>query len=234
MSTPTSGLEELRGSLLSEHTDTLDPDRLDVIEQELRRLATEQVPGAVVELGCYRGAMALWMRAVLDDSGQRSREVHVYDSFQGLPAPGPLDPELFAPGDLRAQVEDVQALHRSWGRGQPVIHAGWFEQTLPHQLPEKIAFAYLDGDYYNSIRISLSACVPRLTAAGALIVDDYADLGANPRAWNGLPGVKAACDDFFGSPSPVTVVLGRPEGDLAFGRYTPVPGERFPCLPPSS
>ncbi|MFK0154290.1 TylF/MycF/NovP-related O-methyltransferase [Streptomyces sp. NPDC090493] len=220
-----AGLGELHDWLLEHHGDTVDADRLPAIRTELEALAARHVPGAVVELGCYQGAMALWMRAVLDATGQRRREVHVYDSFQGLPERGAKDPDLFEAGYLRAEPDQVLALHERWGRTPPAIHPGWFADTLPGRLPVQIAFAYLDGDYYDSIRTCLAACVPRMAPGGTLIVDDYADLEANPRAWNGLPGVKAACAEYFAAPSPLEVITGA--GDLALGRYTtPTTGTR--------
>jgi O-methyltransferase len=211
-------LTELHDWLLEHHGDTVDADRLPAIRTEIEHLATRQVPGAVVELGCYQGAMALWMRAVLDSTGQHRRPIHVYDSFQGLPEHGTRDPDLFEAGYLRAEPEQVLTLHDRWGRTPPMIHPGWFAATLPDQLPDQIAFAYLDGDYYDSIHTCLTACVPRMAPGGTLIVDDYADLEANPKAWNGLPGVKAACEDYFRTPAPLEVIIG--DGDLAFGRYT--------------
>lgn len=217
-STPELSLAELHDWLLEHHSDTVDVDRLPAIRTELEHLATRNVPGSVVELGCYQGAMALWMRAVLDTTGQHQRHVHVYDSFQGLPERGTKDPNLFEAGYLRAEPEQVLALHDRWGRTSPTIHPGWFADTLPGQLPDQIAFAYLDGDYYESIHTCLTACVPRMAPGGTLIVDDYADLTANPKAWNGLPGVKAACEDYFRAPTPLQAITGA--GDLAFGRYT--------------
>ncbi|MER8084226.1 TylF/MycF/NovP-related O-methyltransferase [Streptomyces sp. NPDC087532] len=217
-STTALDLTELQDWLLEHHGDTVDTDRLPAIRTELEHLATRAVPGTIVELGCYQGAMALWMRAVLDATGQGQRPVHVYDSFQGLPERSERDPDLFEAGYLRAEPEQVLALHDRWGRTPPVIHPGWFADTLPSQLPEQIAFAYLDGDYYDSIHTCLTACVPRMAPDGTLIVDDYADLEANPKAWNGLPGVKVACEDYFHTPSPLQVITGA--GDLAFGRYT--------------
>ncbi|MFJ3824971.1 TylF/MycF/NovP-related O-methyltransferase [Streptomyces nodosus] len=222
-STTVLSLAELQDWLLEHHGDTVDADRLPAIRSQLEELGARQVPGAVVELGCYQGAMALWMRAVLDTTGQRHRPVHVYDSFQGLPERGENDPDLFETGYLRAEPEQVLALHDRWGRTPPSIHPGWFADSLPDQLPDQIAFAYLDGDYYDSIHTCLTACVPRIAPGGTLIVDDYADLKANPKAWNGLPGVKAACEDYFDAASPLEVISGA--GDLAFGRYTaPVAG----------
>ncbi|MEU2026218.1 TylF/MycF/NovP-related O-methyltransferase [Streptomyces sp. NPDC016469] len=214
----TPSLADLHDWLLEHHADTVDADRLPAIRTELEQLGGRGVPGDVVELGCYRGAMALWMRTVLDASGQSWRSIHVYDSFQGLPERGEKDPDLFAAGFLRADPEQLLALHDGWDRTPPKIHPGWFADTLPDQLPAEIAFAYLDGDYYDSILTSLTACVPRMAPGGTLIVDDYADLQANPKAWDGLPGVKAACEDYFRALSPLEVVEGA--GDLAFGRYT--------------
>ena len=214
-------LEDLRAGLLAEHADTLDAARLDVVDRELRRMGAASIRGDVVELGCYRGAMALWMRAVLDDAGDHARKIRVYDSFQGLPAPGDRDdPTTLADFDLSATPLDVRRLHTRWGRRCPEIFAGWFADTLPVRLPESISFAYLDGDYYSSILVSLEQVVPRLTPGASLIVDDYADTVVNPAAWNGLPGVKAACDDYFGAPGSLTVLFGPAGSDLAFGRYT--------------
>ncbi|MEU6485977.1 TylF/MycF/NovP-related O-methyltransferase [Streptomyces sp. NPDC046887] len=210
-------LKDLREWLLREHAGTVCADRLRVIADELADLTDRSLPGAVVELGCYRGAMALWIRSVLDSLGDRDREIHVYDSFQGMPAPGSEDSDHLAAGELRSSPDDVRATHAAWGRPAPVIHPGWFDETLSEELPDEIAFAYLDGDFYDSTLTGLTHCVTRLMPTGVLFVDDYADTAVNPRAWDGLPGVKRACDAYFGTPSPVTVVVG--EGDLAFGRY---------------
>ncbi|WP_055628991.1 TylF/MycF/NovP-related O-methyltransferase [Streptomyces hirsutus] len=210
-------LKDLREWLLREHSGTVCADRLRVIANELADMTARGLPGAVVELGCYRGAMALWIRSVLDSLGDRDREIHVYDSFQGMPAPGAEDSEYLAAGEFRSSPDDVRATHAAWGRPAPVIHPGWFDETHPKELPDEVAFAYLDGDFYDSTLTGLTHCVTRLVPTGVLLVDDYADTAVNPRAWDGLPGVKRACDAYFGAPSPVTVVVG--EGDLAFGRY---------------
>ncbi|MFJ3882611.1 TylF/MycF/NovP-related O-methyltransferase [Streptomyces sp. NPDC090077] len=210
-------LKDLREWLLREHAGTVCADRLRVIADELADLTARGLQGAVVELGCYRGAMALWIRGVLESLGDHDREIHVYDSFQGMPAPGTEDSDHLAAGELRSSPDDVRATHTTWGRPAPVIHPGWFDETLPKELPDDIAFAYLDGDFYDSTLTGLTHCVTRLVPTGVLLVDDYADSTVNPRAWDGLPGVKRACDAYFGTPSPVTVVVG--EGDLAFGRY---------------
>ncbi|HCT80737.1 MAG TPA: methyltransferase [Micromonosporaceae bacterium] len=214
----TNNMAELRSWLLAEHDGTVCADRLDVIFETLRQIQADGVQGDLVELGCFKGAMALWQRAILDELGGPTRTIHVFDSFAGLPAPTGADSDYLSAGDLVASPADVLAIHDKWTKRAPVIHPGWFEDTLPIGLPERIAFAYFDGDLYTSIMTSLTHCVPRIAPRGKIIIDDYADLDENPRAWDGLPGVKRASDDFFGTPSPITVLAG--EGDLAFGLYT--------------
>jgi len=210
--------------LLSEHSDTVDADRLATLSDEINYVVSGRVDGDIVEVGSYRGATALWMRAVLSELGN-DRQIHVYDSFQGLPAPGEYDSAHLAEGELGCSTDQLVALHGAWNMPAPTIHPGWFAHTLPIHLPAQIAFGYLDGDFYESIQTSLTHCVPRLTPGASLIIDDYADTLVNPRAWNGLPGVKKAVDDYFGFPSPIEVLFG--EGDLAFGRYrSPLGGPR--------
>lgn len=210
-------LKALYEWLLREHSGTVCSDRLRVISDELAALSDRRVPGAVVELGTFRGATALWMRAVLDTLGEESREIHVYDSFQGLPAPGDQDSDHLGAGELVSSPDEVRTAHAAWEMRPPVIHSGWFDEVLPHALPERIAFAYLDGDFFTSTLTGLEHCVPRLAPSAVLLADDYADTAVNPRAWDGLPGVKRACDAYFAGLSPMTVVVGY--GDLAFGRY---------------
>ena len=72
-----------------------------------------------------------------------------------------------------------------------------FNETLPDGLPERIAFAHLDGDYYDSIKVSIEHVYPRLSCGAICLVDDYNDPAVNPRGWNLLPGAKKACDEFF-------------------------------------
>ncbi|WP_042440205.1 TylF/MycF/NovP-related O-methyltransferase [Streptacidiphilus albus] len=211
-------MDKIREWLLSEHAGTVCADRLHVVADELFRLRWRGQSGAIVELGCYRGAMALWMRHMLDALGEGEREIHVYDGFAGMPAPGRQDSDHLAEGELRSCPQDVLDTHARWDKKPPVIHPGWFDQTLADELPDTIAFGYLDGDFYASTLTGLRHTVPRLAPGAVLLIDDYADVAANPRAWNGLPGVKHASDAYFGHPSPVEALVG--DDDLAVGRYT--------------
>ncbi len=115
-----------------------------------------------------------------------------------------------------ATTDDLVATFARYERRLPHIHAGWFSETLPRDLPDRVAAAYFDGDFYDSIMASLEAVWPRLSPNGLILIDDYADLERSPRAWSKLPGVKAACDDFFADKTtrPFVLVGCR---DLAMG-----------------
>jgi O-methyltransferase len=203
--------------LTSEHSETTSRERINALTPSIIRVCLERIPGDFVELGCYRGATSVWLRSVLDCIGDEERSIHVFDSFQGMPTPKAVDLNHVGEGDLVASPDDVLEIHRRWGRKPPTVHPGWFKDTLPTELPEQIAFAYLDGDFYDSIMVSLEQCVPRLAIGAIVVIDDYADVVRHPKAWNGLPGVKQACDEFFGLPSPVQPVVT--ETDLPFGIY---------------
>ena len=153
------------------------------------------VEGDVVEIGCHAGGTSVFLQMLIDNFAP-GRVLHLYDSFQGMPEPGPKDAYLVK-GDRPATIDQVHQNFAHFGLPVPEIHPGWFEDTLPHHLPPKVAVAYLDSDFYDSIMLSLGSVWPRLSPNGIIIIDDYADVERAPNAFAKLPGVKNACDDFF-------------------------------------
>jgi len=171
-----------------------DVERLVSLHWALSSVIRNDVSGDVVELGCNAGYTSVWLANCLRRH-ETDRELLLFDSFEGLPEPGELDTHL-SKGECKASEQDVLDNFERHGLPAPRIFPGWFEDTLS-SLPEKICFGYLDGDFYESILTSLRHAWPRLEPGGIFVIDDYCDLSLNPRAWNGLPGVKKACDEFF-------------------------------------
>lgn len=168
------------------------------------------VSGDVVELGCNEGHSAVLMQKVLDDHGS-GKALHLYDSFEGLPAAARVDGDTYGEGDLATSEQVVRNNFRRYGLAQPAIHTGWFSETLPGGLPDEVSFAHFDGDLYESITDSLTWTYPRMTSGAIGLVDDYCDSAAYPQGWNYLPGVKRACDDFFaGKPERVAYIYSGP------------------------
>jgi O-methyltransferase len=172
---------------------------LAVIWRELAAVLAAGVEGDIAEFGCYIGTTSLFLRRLLDEYRQSaSRKLHVYDSFAGLPEKRAQDASSagteFASGELAVSKKALLAQFRRARLAPPSVHKAWFRELGSSDVPPRLAFAFLDGDFYDSIAQSLALAWPRLSAGGRLIIDDY------QRA--ALPGVTRAIDDFFGSQAP--------------------------------
>jgi len=167
-------------------SDQINEKQLRVILTQLDR-ARQKNDGAVVEFGCYIGTTSLFIRRLLDEH-QDSREFHVYDSFAGLPPKTAPDEsragEQFKGGELAVSKREFLRAFKKAGLRPPIVHKGWFKDMQAVDVPDQIAFAFLDGDFYESIRDSLKLALPRLQAGGCIVIDDYAR--------EALPGVASA------------------------------------------
>ncbi|MDO4612086.1 MAG: TylF/MycF/NovP-related O-methyltransferase [Candidatus Saccharibacteria bacterium] len=155
-------------------------------------LATE---GDFVEFGCYKGDTGLLLAEVVEKPVEKSgkRRLWLYDSFEGLPEKNEADfSELgteFREGELFVTKREVKGRFLRAGLPVPVIKKAWFRDLTLEDVPEKIAFAFLDGDFYESILDSLRLVQDRVMIGGAIVVHDYNNLA--------LPGVKKAVDEWL-------------------------------------
>jgi len=167
-------------------SDQISPKQLKVILEQLDH-ACDVCDGAIVEFGCYIGTTSLFIRRLLDQRGD-TREFHVYDSFEGLPVKSDADEsragEQFKDGELAVTKQQFIREFKKAGLQTPVIHKGWFKDVAGYDVPDAIAFAFLDGDFYESIRDSLRLVLPRMQAGACIVFDDYAR--------EALPGVEKA------------------------------------------
>lgn len=182
---------------------------------ELAQTCT-QFDGDFVEFGCYRGDTSVELAKVLDgacvtlfeehkDSAQRpgasskkdvtqaSRHLWLYDSFAGLPAKSPEDESAvginFQPGVLHVSRHALVDKLKRHGLTNAIIKKAWFSDLTSQDLPKDIAFAFLDGDFYESQRTALALVQPRLVPQGIIVCHDY----NNPE----LPGATQAVDEFL-------------------------------------
>jgi O-methyltransferase len=164
--------------------------RLDNVEDCVRDVLRQNVPGDLVETGVWRGGAAILMRAVLKAYGDLARNVWVVDSFEGLPRANP----VLCPADaedrladfnnyLGVSLERVQANFERYNLldGQVRFLKGWFRDTLPSAPIERIAVLRLDGDMYESTMDTFNNLYDKVQQGGYIIVDDYGAL-ANCRA----------------------------------------------------
>ena len=153
--------------------------RLSHIHHLCRRAVEGGPAGAFVECGAWKGGAAGVMAAVARDEG-RGRRTWVFDSFEGLPEPGPADgPD--APrwtGRCAARIEEAERLFFDTlrlDRALVLLRKGWFRDTLPAARAEigPIAVLRLDGDWYESTRTCLENLYDGVAAGGFVILDDY-------------------------------------------------------------
>lgn len=172
-------------------SDQVDARELRVILLLLERQLDKQLSGSIVEFGCYTGTTSLFIRRVMN-AFKWYGEFHVYDSFAGLPKKTTHDESpaglQFQAGTLRASKRDFIHNFKKANLALPTIHKGWFSEVTPDDVPEMIVFAFLDGDYFESVRDSLTAITPKLAPGAIIVVDDYAN--------EALPGAARAVDQW--------------------------------------
>lgn len=169
-----------------------DDTELAVLLRELTQVLVTQVEGEVVELGCYRGLTSLKIARALKDAGS-TKKLYLYDSFEGLPAKGKADQspagEQFKAGELPVTKAEVIKLFKKSGLSLPKVKKAWFKDLKPSDLPDQIALAFLDGDFYESIMDSLKLVWPKLQSGAVVVVDDYQN--------QALPGAARAVDEWL-------------------------------------
>jgi len=162
------------------------------------------VPGDLVEVGCALGGSSVVIQSVLSAGGETGKSFHVYDSFEGLPEPSATDAvdSVYRKGDMAAPLERFEASFRHIGLPTlPVIHRGWFDDTIPAQLPDRISFALIDCDLYTSTAHVLPHVYSRMSPGAIAMFGVYYDPAVYPcegiQDTYASPGVKRATDEFF-------------------------------------
>jgi O-methyltransferase len=143
----------------------------------LHRLAAtaeaDGVPGALVDCGVWNGGSTVLMSA-----GAPGREVWAFDSFQGLREPGELDgpASLGHVGDCLGSEERLREAFRLYADPARLnVRKGWFEDTLPAAAKEidSVAVLHCDGDWYDSVLLTLETFYPQVSPGGFVVIDDY-------------------------------------------------------------
>lgn len=131
--------------------------------------STAKVPGDLAELGVYRGASARLICQVKGD-----RELHLFDTFSGLPPITANDVGFFT-GAFAADIGAVR--QRVADYPNVSIHPGLFPGSADPLYDRRFSFVHLDADLYESTRAALHWFYPRLTAGGVILCHDYFSSG---------------------------------------------------------
>jgi O-methyltransferase len=189
--------------------------RLRALVDAVRYCVRRDVPGDFAECGVWRGGSVLAMILTLQELGVEDRDIHLFDTFEGMTEPTAHDVSAVDPPARQTWEEARSRNRRPWeelfdpqvfnesavretllatGYPEHRLHLvrGAVEETLPGRAPERLALLRLDTDWYESTRHELVHLYPRLAEGGVLIVDDYGH-------W---AGAKRAVDEYFGEQDP--------------------------------
>ena len=153
--------------------------------------STGKLRGDMAELGVAYGASA---RLISEHAPDRT--LHLFDTFDGLPATTDADSAKFVKGQFRSRLEDVQ----QYLNGRNVrFHKGLFPDTAKPLSHAVFSFVHLDADLYESTMDGLKFFYPRLLPGGILVCHDYLTSA----------GVNAAFSEFFADkPEPIVELTG--------------------------
>jgi O-methyltransferase len=193
--------------------------RLQALIDGVRHVVRRDLPGDFAECGVWRGGSVLAMILTLQELGIADRDIHLFDTFEGMTEPTEHDESAFDGRALETWTEaraggerpwnalfDAQTFNEAAVRG--VLEAtgypperlhlvrGRVEETVPDRAPERLALLRLDTDWYESTHHELVHLYPRLVDGGLLIVDDYGH-------WDGC---RRAVDEYFATEAPAVLL----------------------------
>lgn len=192
------------------------PERVNSLIEATKYVVKNNIDGAIVECGVWRGGSSMAVMMTLKQLTVENRDLYLYDTFAGMNAP--TDEDISSHGEKAVdQFNETKISNDSsdWclsslaevtqnvvDTGYPLerIHfvKGKVEDTIPANMPEKIALLRLDTDWYESTKHELHHLFPLLQQNGVLIIDDYG-------YWD---GARKAVDEYI-SDKNICILLNR-------------------------
>jgi O-methyltransferase len=143
-----------------------------------------KVAGDICEFGVAQGATSKLLASEILPLTER--KFWLFDSFEGLPAPTKEDKlihDIFKlgtmdkyKGTMASPESEVLGKLASvqFPRERIKVKKGWVKDAIKTgELPAKVAFAYVDFDFYEPIKDALEFLDTRMPAGGRIVVDDY-------------------------------------------------------------
>jgi O-methyltransferase len=158
--------------------------RASSLELVAREIHEHQVPGAVAELGVYRGEFARLINAAFPE-----KPLYLFDTFSGF-AESDLKKEIdtMAPPGAFSNTSISTVMSKMTFKQNCIIKEGLFPHSAADCKNERFCFVSIDADLYNPICEGLRYFYSRLSPGGYIFVHDYNNLN--------YPGAKRALRQF--------------------------------------
>jgi O-methyltransferase len=141
---------------------------------------TKQIEGDLAEVGVYRGGSAKLIR-----EANGNKALHLFDTFEGLPAVEAIDQPQFKKGQFASSFDDVKNYLAEYKNVH--FYKGLFPSTATAVEDKKFSFVHFDVDTYESTRSGLEFFYSRMSRGGVILSHDYISAA----------GVRRAFDEFF-------------------------------------
>ncbi len=175
---------------VAEHgTTRLTRDRLATLWQAARNVAV--LPGAVAEIGSYRGGSAYFLALSFREILGREVTMEVIDTFEGHPPDKLSDRDaarhtehpLFTDTSYELVADYLSAFERL------TVHKGEFSRVAPDLPDQSYRLVHVDVDLYEPALECLRYFAARLEPGGVIVLDDY----GSPSC----PGIERAAGEFL-------------------------------------
>ena len=161
------------------------------------RIEARNVPGAMAELGTYRGDFAWQMNERFPD-----RRLYLFDTFGGFDRRDvEAEKRVSACSEWKRDFSATSAadvLARMPYERSVVIRQGYFPETTDGLEDERYALVSLDVDLYAPTLAGLTYFVPRMSPGGAVFLHDYNSLQ--------FDGVRLALRAYEAAHGPLTLL----------------------------
>jgi len=145
--------------------------------------------GDFAECGVYKGGSAFLIADTLVSNSIQDKQVHLFDTFAGMPAIANEDPSgvregFFGDNSLESVKDYLQAF--------PFVafYPGIIPQTFDAVKDRRFAFVHIDVDLYQTTKDCCHFFYDRMSKGGIMIFDDYG-------FWPFSNSEKKAVDEFF-------------------------------------
>ncbi len=191
-------------------------ERVNTLIDAVRYVVANKIDGAMVECGVWKGGSTMAMMLALKKLGDENRDFFLYDTFTGMTSPTNVDVSfqgVKAVKEFSKRKKSVSASNwcfssldevkrntfsTDYNKDKIYFIQGKVEDTIPENIPQKIALLRLDTDWYESTKHELTYLFPLLQPRGVLIIDDYG-------YWL---GAKKAVDEYI-SNNNICILLNR-------------------------
>ncbi len=137
----------------------------------LRSAAANDLEGAVVELGAFKGGTSVWLARAVAALGLDDSKVIAFDAWDGFPPRRSLLDLYEHPRCVFRDFDAVRAYTEPHGIELVV---GDIAETAPQRLAsEPILLAFIDTDNYSATRKALEPIRDNLVIGGAIVFDHY-------------------------------------------------------------